>query len=94
MAAHKQGVGFTSEEKDLCISLFNGRLRFEGDGPIYSGFVYRIEPEDGYVPLPPLNPNFSECGIWFVIFPLRFPCLHPVVSHLLRQVQTLTFCTA
>ena len=31
IAAHKQGVGFTTEEKDLCISLFNGRLRFEGD---------------------------------------------------------------
>ena len=30
MAAHKQGVRFTSEEKDLCSSLSNGRLRFEG----------------------------------------------------------------
>ena len=28
VAAHKRGVGFTTEEKDLCISLFTGRLRF------------------------------------------------------------------
>ncbi|CAM9165641.1 unnamed protein product, partial [Laminaria digitata] len=26
MAAHKQGVGFMTEEEDLCISLFDGRL--------------------------------------------------------------------
>ena len=31
MAAHKLGVGFMIEEEGLCISLFNGRLRFEGD---------------------------------------------------------------
>ena len=36
MAAHKQGVGFTAKEKDLCISVFNGRLRLEGDGSSYS----------------------------------------------------------
>ncbi|CAM9400002.1 unnamed protein product [Laminaria digitata] len=32
MAAHKQGVGFMTEEEDVCISLFDGRLRFKGDG--------------------------------------------------------------
>ena len=42
MAAHKQGVGFMTEEEDLCISLFDGRLRFEGDGSSYSNFAYRI----------------------------------------------------
>ena len=47
IAAHKQGVAFTTEEKDVCISLCNGRLRFEGDGSSYSGFAYRIEPDDG-----------------------------------------------
>ena len=44
MAAHKQGVGFTTEDEDLCISLDNERLRFESDGSSYSGFAYRIEP--------------------------------------------------
>ena len=42
MAARKQGVGFMTEEEDLCISLFDGRLRFEGDGSSYSNFAYRI----------------------------------------------------
>ncbi|CAN0391720.1 unnamed protein product [Laminaria digitata] len=34
LAAHKHGVGFMTEKK-LCISLFNGRLKFEGDGSSY-----------------------------------------------------------
>ncbi|CAN0295766.1 unnamed protein product, partial [Laminaria digitata] len=49
MAAHEHGVGFMTEKK-LCISLFNGRLKFEGDGSSYSSFACRIEPDDGYVP--------------------------------------------
>ena len=32
MAAHKQGVGFMTEEEGVCFSPFGGRLRFEGDG--------------------------------------------------------------
>ncbi|CAN0208252.1 unnamed protein product, partial [Laminaria digitata] len=35
MAAHKHGAGFMTET-NLCISLFNGRLKFEGDGSSYS----------------------------------------------------------
>ena len=87
MAAHKQGRGFTTEEKDLCIYLFNGRLRFEGDGSSYSGFAYRIESDDGYVTFPLLPPNPSRL-VWnpVAIFPLCFPCLHPVVSRLLGLV--------
>ncbi|CAM9287200.1 unnamed protein product, partial [Laminaria digitata] len=50
MAAQKHGVGFMTEKK-LCISLFNGRLKFEGDGSSYSSFACRIEPDDGYVPI-------------------------------------------
>ena len=87
MAPHKQGVGFTTEEKGLCISLFNGKLRFEGDGSSCTGFAYRIEPDDGYVPFPLLIRNppkpFVESGC---DVPLVFPVLHPVVSHLLRLV--------
>ena len=60
MAAHKQGVTFTTEEKDMCISLFNGRLRVEGDGSSYSGFACRIEPDDGYVPFPLKTTNPPE----------------------------------
>ena len=78
MAVHKQGVGCTTEEKDLCISLFTGRLRFEGDGSRYSGFAYRIEPDDGYVPFPLLTPNPPEtCKESGCDFALAFPVLTP-----------------
>ena len=78
IAAHKQGVLLTTEEKDLCISLFNGRLRFEGDGSSYSGFAYKIEPDDGYVPFPlgTLNPP-ETCVEYGCNFPLAFPVLAP-----------------
>ena len=56
MAAHKHGVGFKTEESDTCISLFDGRLRFEGDGSSYSGFENRIGTAGGHVAFPPLTP--------------------------------------
>ena len=75
MAAHKQGVAFTTEEKDLCISLFSGRLRFGGDA---SSYYYRIEPDDGYVPFPLETPNPAEtCVGYGCNFPLAFPVLAP-----------------
>ena len=78
IAAHKQGVSLTTEEKDLCISLFNGRLRFEGDGSSNSGFAYKIEPDDGYVPLPLETFNPPEtCVEYGCDFPLAFPVLAP-----------------
>ena len=78
MAAHKQGVAFTTEEKDLYISLFNGRLRFEGDGSSCSGFDYRIEPDHGYVPFPLETANPPEtCAEYGCDFPLTFPVLAP-----------------
>ena len=64
--------------KNLSISLFNGRLRFEGDGPSYSGFAYSIEPDDGYVPFSLETPNPLEtCVEYGCIFPLSFPLLAP-----------------
>ena len=78
IAAHKQGVACTTEEKDLCISLFNGRLRFEGDESSYSGFAYRIEPDDGYGPSPLETPNPAEiCVEYGCVFSLAFPVLAP-----------------
>ena len=78
MAAHKQEVRFTTQEKDSCISLFNGRLRFEGDGSSYSGVPYRIQPNDGYVPFPLLTPNPPEtCKESGCDFALAFPVLTP-----------------
>ena len=68
MAAHKQGIGFATEQKDLCISLFNGRLIYEGDGSSYSRFAYKMEPYVGYVPFPILSPRALR-GIWLRFFP-------------------------
>ena len=60
MAAHKHGVGFMTEEEGLCISLFNGRLTFEGDGSSYLNFAYRIKPDNDCVPFPLLTPDSAE----------------------------------
>ena len=62
----------------MCISLFDGRLRFEGDGSSYSGFAYRIEPDNGYVPFPLETPNPPEtCVEDSCDLPLAFPVLAP-----------------
>lgn len=38
MAAHRHGLGFRTEERGMCVSLVDGRLRFGGDGSSISGF--------------------------------------------------------
>ena len=41
----------------MCISSFDGGLRFEGDGSSYSGFGCRIEPDDDCcIPAPNMYP--------------------------------------
>ena len=96
MATHEEGVRIATEEKGLCVNLFNGMLRFEVDGSSYFGFAYRIEPDDGYVPFPLLNLHPPPRLVWnsVAIFPLCFPCLHPAVSRLRRLVWASTFSTA
>ena len=78
IAAHKQGVGFMTEDERLCISLFDGRLRFEGDGSSYANSACRMEPDTGYVPFLLLAPdpaeNRVETGCDFL---LAFPVLAP-----------------
>ena len=44
----------------MCIFIFNGRLRFEGDGSSYFNFAYRIEPDNGYMPFPLLTTDSTE----------------------------------
>ena len=78
MAAHKQGVGFMTGDEGLCISLFDGRLTFEGDGSSYSNFACRIEPGNGYVPFPLLTPDPAEDRVETGCdYPLAFPMLAP-----------------
>ena len=87
MATHEQGVRIATEEKGLCVNLFNGMLRFEVDGSSYFGFAYRIEPDDGYVPFPLLTPNPAKtCVESGCDFSRAFPVLAPGRSHLLRLV--------
>ena len=62
----------------MYIFLSNGRLRFESDGSSYSGFAYRIEPDDGYVPFPLETSNPPEtCVEYGCVFPLAFPVIAP-----------------
>ena len=74
MAARRRGVGFRTAESGMCISLFDGRLRFEGDGSSYSGFSCRIEPNDDCcVLLPNVPPNVTPNSL------AETP--HPPVNH-------------
>ena len=64
--------------KGCAFLFFDGRLRFEGDGSSHSGFPCRIEPDDGYVPLPLFTPNPPEyCAESGRDFPLALPVLAP-----------------
>ena len=49
-----------TEEEGLCSSLFDGRLRLEGDTSSYFDFAYIIEPGNGYVPFSLLIPDFTK----------------------------------
>ena len=61
MAAHRRSLGFRTEKSGMCISLFDGRLRFEGDGSRFSGFGWRIEPDDDCcIPPPDVPPNVTH----------------------------------
>ncbi|CAN0450323.1 unnamed protein product, partial [Laminaria digitata] len=84
MAAHKHGVGFMTE-KNLCISLFSGRLKFEGDGSSYSSFACRIEPDDGYVPFPLLTPDPSENCVETAVDINVFHCVYGHSNELLLR---------
>ena len=78
MAALKQGVGFMTEDEGLCISLFDGRLRFEGDGSSYCNFACRMKPENGVLPFPSLTLDPAENRVETGCdFPLACPVLVP-----------------
>ena len=44
----------------MCISLFNGRLRFEGNVSSDFNVAYRIGPENGDVPFPLVTSDSTE----------------------------------
>ena len=60
----------------MCISVFDGRLRFEGGGSSSSQSSRKIELDDGCVPFPLFAPNLPEGYVesgWD--FPLAFRVL-------------------
>ena len=50
MAAHTRGVGFATDDKDMSVTLADGRLRFWSDGSGDSNYGRRIGPDDDYIP--------------------------------------------
>ena len=79
-----------TKEGGLCISLFNGRLRFNGDGSSCLAFSYRIELANGYVPFPLLISDSTENRAKIAILHTRFPCLSQAVPFVLRLLWTPT----
>ena len=60
MAAHTRGVGFATDDKDMSVTLADGRLRFWSDGSGYSNYGRRIYPDDDCIPFPLRVPDSIE----------------------------------
>ena len=60
MAAHTRGVGFATDDKDMGVTLADGRLKFWSDGSGYCIYGRRIDLDDGYIPFPLLVPEPIE----------------------------------
>ena len=60
MAAHTREVGFAADDKDMSVTLADGRLKFWSDGSGYCYYGRRIYPNDDYIPLPLLVPEPIE----------------------------------
>ena len=60
MAAHTRGVGFATDDKDMSVTLADGRLKFWSDGSGYCNYGRRIDPDDDYIPFPLLVPEPIE----------------------------------
>ena len=53
MAAHTRGVGFATDDKDMSVTLSDGRLTLWSDVSVYCNYGMRIYPDDDYIPLFP-----------------------------------------
>ena len=69
MAAPTRGVGFTTDDEDMKVTLVDMCLRFCSDGSGRSKYSGRIDPDDDYirsplsVPEPIENPELSTIPI-------------------------------
>ena len=48
---YTRGVGFATEDKDMNVTLADGRLRFWSDASGYSNYGRWIDPEDDNIPI-------------------------------------------
>ena len=78
MAAPTRGVGFTTDDEDMKVTLVDMCLRFCSDGSGRSKYSGRIDPDDDYirsplsVPEPIENPELST-----ILVPLGFHATAP-----------------
>ena len=50
MAAHTRGAGFATYDKDMSVTLADGRLTFWSDGSGNCNYGRRIDPDNDYIP--------------------------------------------
>ena len=74
MAAHTRGIGFTTDDVDMSVTLVDGRLRLSSDGSSYSNYGRRIDPDDDCIPFPLSVPDpIENAGQPSLPAPLGFP---------------------
>ena len=94
MAAHTRGVGFATDDKDMSVTLADGRLRFWSDGSGDSNYGRRIGPDDDYIPFSLSVPDPIENPVQPALpVPLGFPVVAPGSdeSHENEWLNSLTF---
>ena len=82
MAAHTRRVGFATDDKDLSVTLADGRLKICSDGSEYCRFCRRTDPDDDYIPFPLLVPEPIE-NVVQPVHPisLEFPIETPGIAN-------------
>ena len=94
MAAHTRGIGFTTDDVDMSVTLVDGRLRFWSDGSGYPNYGRRIDPDDHYIPFTLLVPDLIENPVQPALpVTLGFPVIAPGGddSHENEWLNSLTF---
>ena len=78
MSLNKRGVGFVTDDKDMSVTLADGRLRCWSYGSGYTNVGRRIHPDDDYIHFPmsvlepienPVQPAHSVPLVFAVIAP-------------------------
>ena len=73
--AHKQGLGFVTDDEDMSVTLVDDRLRVWSDGYGHSNLGRRMNPtDDDYIPFSNsvLEPIETPCSL-LIMFPWYSP---------------------